>query len=290
VENFGEEERRLWNKNDKRLSHLALAPDGAMACSVLHKFGTANIAVRLDEDSGLSEVTEGDSVDAAPRWVPGGGRRLVFQSAGVARNRHGHFAGLGPFSIQELDVDSGTMKTLAEEPGSDLLNPQVDSEGMLYYIRRPYQTGREVRPFQVVKDIFLFPFKLIYALFQFLQFFSMTYTGKKLTGADGARARPMDIKELVIWGNRVSAEHVSMEGEDAPDLVPNSWQLLRQRAGYDPEVLAKGVLAYDLGPDGTIAYSNGSGIFVREPNGKTERIHKERMIEQVILLPATAAS
>src|SRR5206468_1707687 len=82
LENLGAEERRLWNKNDKRLSHLTVGPDGAVACSVRHEFGTANIAVRPDDQTGFSEVTEGDSLDSAPRWVPNHPRRLVFQSAG----------------------------------------------------------------------------------------------------------------------------------------------------------------------------------------------------------------
>ncbi len=284
LEKLGQEERRLWNKNDKRLSHLAMGPDGAMACSVIHKFGTANLAVRLDEDSGLSEITEGDSVDTAPCWVPDHPRRLVFQSAGIGRNRHGHFAGLGPFSIQQLDIDSGKMETLIEDPGWDFLTPQVDEAGRLYYIRRPYQTGRELSPWRMVKDFFLFPFRLLYAIFQFLQFFSMSYTGKKLTSADGTSARPMDIKEMIIWGNRVSANQASVETDETPDLVPGTWQLMRQRPGYDPEVLAKGVLAYDLAPDGSIFYSNGSAIFLRDPGGKTERLHKDRLIEQVIVL------
>src|SRR5258708_8497084 len=61
LENLGAEERRLWNKNDKRLSHLCVSNDGAVACSVRHQFGTANIAVRINEEAGFSEATEGDS-------------------------------------------------------------------------------------------------------------------------------------------------------------------------------------------------------------------------------------
>jgi len=285
IENLGEEERRLWNKNDKRLSHLCVSPEGAVACSTRHKFGTANIAVRVDDEAGFSEVTEGDSVDTAPRWIPGEGRRLVFQSAGVGRNRHGHFAGLGPFGIQELTIDSGELTTLAEDPNHDLLTPQVTADGTLYYIRRPYTTGHEFHPLRLIKDIFLFPFRLFYAVFQYLQFFSMIYTGKKLTSSGGAQARGMDLKEMMIWGNRVSAEQSAHNGDDAPDLVPNTWQLVRQRGKYDPEVIAKGVLAYDLAPDGSVLYSNGNAIFVRDPTGKTERLHVESMIEQVTVLP-----
>ena len=61
--------------------------------------------------------------------------------------------------------------------------------------------------------------------------------------------------------------------------------LLRQRDGAKEEILARGVLAYDITADGTIAYSNGSAIFVISPEGKKERIVSERMIEQVVLLP-----
>ena len=285
LENLGDEERRLWNKNDKRLSHLAVAPDGAVACSVRHPFGTANIAVRLNEESGFSEATEGDSVDTAPRWVTNHERRLVFQSAGVGRDRHGNFAGLGPFSIQQLDINSGEMKTLAEDSAQDFLTPQVAADGTLYYIRRPYTGGHEFHPVRMLKDLVLFPFRLGYAIFQYLQFFSMIYTGKKLTSADGARSRELDLKEMMIWGNKVSAEEAEKGGEEAPDLVPRTWHLIRQRAGYDPEVIAKGVLAYDLAADDSVVYSNGSAIFVLEPSGKTERTHVERLIEQVTVLP-----
>ncbi len=285
LENLGEEERRLWNKNDKRLSNLTVGVDGAVACSVRHQFGTANIAVRLDQESGFSEVTEGDSLDSAPRWVPNQQRRLVFQSAGVARDRHGHFAGLGPFSIQQLDIETSAMKALAEDPACDFLTPQVAPDGTLYYVRRPYVTGREFRPLVMLKDLLLFPFRLGNAIFQYLQFFSMIYTGKKLTSADGARSRELDLKEMMIWGNKVSAARAEKAEDEATDLVPKTWRLFRQRPGYDPQPIASGVVCYDLAPDGSVVYSNGSAIFLIDPSGKSERVHVERLIEQVTVLP-----
>jgi hypothetical protein len=286
LENLGEEERRLWNKNDKRLSHLCVGPAGSIACSVRYPFGTANVAVRLDEDSGFSEVTEGDSVDAAPRWVPGPGHRVVFQSAGVARDRNGNFAGLGPFGIQQLDIDSGEMHTLAEASGKDLLTPQMTEDGTLYYIRRPYITGREFHPWRTLLDVVLFPLRLAYALFHFLEFFSMRCSGKKLTRAGGAPGGATDLKDMMIWGSRVAAERAAETSthEEAPDLVPKSWELVRQTPGRNPEILAKGVLAFDLGQNGCLVYSNGNAIFLREADGKTERLHVERLIEQVAVV------
>jgi hypothetical protein len=286
TEKLGAEERRLWNKNDKRISHLTVSPAGAVACSVRHEFGTANLAVRPDEESGFSEVTEGDSLDTAPRWVPGEGRQVVFQSAGVGRNRDGHFAGLAAFSIQQLDLDSGEMTMLAEDAKHDLLTPQMAGDGRLYFIRRPYATGREIHPLRFLKDLVLFPFRLCYAIFQYLQFFSMRYTGKKLTSAGGVRSREMDLKQMMIWGNVVSAEHAAKRGEEAPDLVPKTWQLICKQPDGREIIVAKGVLPYDLAPDGSVVYSNGSAIYVLNPHGETDRVVVESMIEQVVALGA----
>src|SRR4029077_19022661 len=80
----GRDEQRLFHGNDRRrVRHLAV--DGQrrlIACSVRHDAGTAAIAVMGADELDLTEVTEGDSVDLAPSWVPGG-RQIVFQSAGV---------------------------------------------------------------------------------------------------------------------------------------------------------------------------------------------------------------
>lgn len=284
IEQLGAEERRLWNKNDKRLSHLAVSSDGAVACSMRHKFGTANIAVRLDDDSAFSEVTEGDSIDTAPRWIPGQTRRLVFQSAGVGRNREGQFAGVGPYAIQQLDLDSGDLKTLVEDSNADLLTPQMSADGTLYYIRRPYSTGLEFRPLVVLKDFVLFPFRLAYAIFHYLQFFSMLYSGKKLTTGGDARARQMDMKEMMVWGSRIALKNSGQRTEEAADLVPKTWRLVREQPGRNPEEIATGVLAYDIAPDGTIIYTNGNAIFAIDSNGQRERLHVEPLIEQVSVI------
>jgi hypothetical protein len=287
VDNLGADERRLWHKNDKRMSHLAVAEDGAIACSVKHQFGTANIAVRINDELGFGEVTEGDSVDTAPRWVPGSGRCLVFQSAGIGRNREGHFAMLGPFCIQRLEVDSGTLTTLAEDAHFDFLTPVEMKDGTLYFIRRPYRSGRELNPLTLAKDIALFPFRLIVAVFHFLQFFSMRYSGKKLTSSGGAAGREADIKQMMIWGNTVSANKKAT-AEDAASLVPSSWELVRRPPDGTENVLANGVVSFDVAPDGSVVYSNGNSIHLIDSSGQSERLVKESMIEQVVVLPTTS--
>jgi hypothetical protein len=283
TENFGGEERRLWNNNNFKLQHVrACSRTGDLAFSATHANGTANIGVMFKNENSVKELTEGDSVDTSPQWVPGKPRKLVFQSAGVGRNRQGHFLALGPFSIQELNLDTAEMNTLLEDAKNDFLAPQITGDGTFYYIRRPYAPTEAINPLRVVKDFFLFPFRLLFAVFQFLNFFSMSFTGKKLSTAGDTKARELDMRQMMIYGNIISAQQDN--GDEAPDLVPGSWQLARRRDDGKEEVLARGVLAYDIAADGTIAYSNGSAIFVISPEGKRERVVTERMIEQVVLL------
>jgi len=284
-------EQRLFHTNDFRVRYMALSPDGAsIAASIMHTDFTSNIAVLQVEGPDFFEASEGDSVDLAPRWVPGPRRILVFQSAGVGRDSNGRFSGLAPFAIQELDLDSGDMACLAEDAEHDLLAPQKDADGALYYIRRPYATRRrKVNPLRALLDAVLLPFRLVHAIFQYFNMFSMRYTGKPLASSQGAAQREADLKRMMIWGNLIDAEQAAREDRqgdpDAPSLVPSSWQLVRQAAGVEAEVLAKGVLSFDLAPDGSVVYSNGSAIHrIAAGAGSSERIGVGRMIEQVAVL------
>jgi hypothetical protein len=284
-------EQRLFHTADFRVRHIALSADcSSIAASIFHNLFTSNIAVMQAEGTNLLMATEGDSCDLAPRWAPGPGRRLVFQSAGVGRDVAGRVCGLGPFAVQELDLDSGEMEVLAEEADCDLLGPQKAGDGALYYIRRPYRTGREkMSPWLALRDALLFPFRMAYAVFQFFNFFSMRYTGKPLSTSRGVGKRQLDLKQMMVWGNLIDAGSAAQQDghgdPEAPSLVPSSWQLVRQAPGGRKEVLAKGVLSFDIAEDGSLLYSNGSAIHRIAPGGgQAERILVGRMIEQVTAL------
>ncbi|HAV63925.1 MAG TPA: hypothetical protein DCY13_16360 [Verrucomicrobiales bacterium] len=281
---LGAEERRLWNNNKQRLQHVSQHPQtGDFAFSVTHQNGTANLGVMIGGDAGVSEVTEGDSMDTAPSWVPGEPRRLVYQSAGVGRNREGHYLALGPYRVEHLNLETAAIDTLLEDPEIDFVAPRALANGALYYIRRPYEGRPRANPFRILKDIVLMPFRFLYGVFQFFNFFTMKYTGNKLTtSADGARNRQLNPQEMMIWGNLIQAQK-AQAGEEPPDLVPGSWQLMRRQRGTD-EVIAKSVLAYDVAEDGTVVYSNGNALFKITPDGRRERILSEALIEQVVLL------
>lgn len=286
VQQLGAEEKRLWNDNRTRIRHVtASRENGDLAFSILHENGTANLGVKLNGEGGLKELTEGDSFDTAPRWVPGPGRRIVFQSAGIGRNRAGHFLALGPFGIQQLEVEAGEMTTLLEDPRHDYLAPQVLPDGSWLYIRRPYSGNERIHPWRAFKDAALVPFRLVYAVFQYLNFFSAIYTGRKLTSAGGPKAREMDLKQMMIWGNLIRSQRAASPDDESADLVPKSWQLIRRSSAGAEKILASGVLAYDVNEQGQILFTNGNAVYLLHPDERKERILVERMIEQVFFLP-----
>jgi hypothetical protein len=283
---LGAEERRLWNDNRMRLRHLAVSnTTGDLACAILHENGTANIGLKLNGESGVRELTEGDSFDTAPHWLPGNGQQIVFQSAGIGRNREGQFVALGPFCIQQLDVVPGGMTTLVEDPHYDYLAPQCQEDGSLFYIRRPYAPAEGLNFFRTLKDCMLFPLRLLVAIFHFLNFFSAIFTGRQLTSASGAKAGRMHMRQMMIWGNLVQAQRQKRVDDEGVDLVPKSWELRHRNAKGETKLLASGVLAYDLGKDGTIVYTNGNALFLLHPGGRRERLLNESMIEQVFFVP-----
>jgi hypothetical protein len=286
VTQLGAEERRLWNDNQTQLRHISVSrASGDLVFSVLHQNGTANVGIKMHGQGGFKELTEGDSFDTAPRWLPGEGRKIVFQSAGVGRNPRGQFLKLGPFSIQQLDAESCEMTTLLEDPRFDYLAPQMLADGRMFYIRRPYAEYERLKPLQVLKDIVLFPFRLLYAIFQFLNFFSAAFTGRKLTSAGGPKGNDMDLKQMMVWGNLVHAQNPGKGEEEGADLVPKSWELRCRASDGTTKTLAGGVLAYDTDANGNVLYTNGNAVFLLRPEGQKERILSERMIQQVFFIP-----
>jgi hypothetical protein len=286
VTQLGLEERRLWNDNRTRIRHVSISRDtGNLVFSVLHENGTANIGVKTAGEGGYKELTEGDSFDTAPRWVPGQQTKIVFQSAGVGRNQHGQFAALGAFSLQELDAETLQLTTLLENPQFDYLAPQMLADGRLFYIRRPYQEQQRFGFLHTLKDAVLFPFRLSFAIFQFLNFFSAMFTGKKLTSAGGPKGQDMDMKQMMIWGNLVRAQAPARGENEGADLVPKSWELKCRTPDGKTQTLASGVLAYDTNAEGGIVYTNGNAVFLLHADGRKETILTERMVQQVFFLP-----
>jgi hypothetical protein len=287
LSNDGVNEQRLLHTADYRVREVISDEKGERLACVFDHRGYSTIAVMRADGSEPSEATEGDSSDMAPSWVQGASDRVLFQSAGIGRNAAGMAIARGPFAIHELDLGASEVKTILEDEKSDLMSPKMDSRGQLFYIQRPWKSPFAKPPWwRGVLDFLLFPFRLLFALFQFLNFFTVRYTGKTLTNSGGAQQREADLKQMMIWGNMIDARQAARNpgNDDAPDLVPKDWELVCRDHTGTTSTLARGVLSFDLCSDGSLLYTNGSAVYLRSVDGKTERVVKDGLISKVIAL------
>ncbi len=282
-------EKRLFHSADFKVDRVDFHPEHQLiACAVVRKDGTANIATMAVDGVHLEEVTEGDSIDLAPKWILGSRKAIVFQSAGISRDRSGYIIEQKHSTVEQLDFDRQEVITLASDPKYDLLSPKMAADGTLYYIRRPYRPLRQPVLFtHTLKEIILIPARLLTAIFEWLNFFTRRYTGTSLLRANLPQ-RAIG-QQMLLLGKIVD---VGLELErnrrfgdaDSPSLVPRAWELIKQRPHQEPEIIGHGVLAFDVGLDGKIVYSNGSAIYGLRPGGIAERLILDRPIEQVVIL------
>jgi len=239
-------EQRLFHTADFRVRHLDAHPDGGeFAVSIYHRDGSANLAVLKADGSDLTEVTDGESVDEAPRWAPGPGRRLVFQSAGLARDPRGRHIGCGPSSVQQLDLDTGEISYLVQDDNFDFLCPRIAADGTLYYIRRPNcRAPQSATPLAALEHTVLLPFRIMWVIGKLIDLFVERHTGQPLFAA-----------------------------KDAPGGTvkpPSSWLLMCQAAqsADKAETVADGVLSFDLAADGSVVYSDGFDVYRKPVDGQ----------------------
>ncbi len=282
------QERHLVRKEHFYVRDLNRHPElGMVVCSQRFPNGTANIGIV--EGYHVRMATEGDSVDEAPAWIPGNRRQILFQSAGVARNAAGYPIGFGPFTIERLDLENATMSTLLDDPAFDYLLPHMDTEGTLYFIRRPYERPgyRRYSILQLAGDILLFPYRMLRAIFHFLNFFSLTFSRKPLTTDEGPKMEGPDERMVMLRGRMIDAEKALRESarkKEAPSLVPASWELVSRLPSGDECVLAKHVTAFDLDLQGNIIYTNGSAVYQLEADGGSKFLFKGKLIEDLVIV------
>lgn len=284
------EERRIFHKEGFR----AKDPDfhagaGLFAFSLPFPNGTSGISLADAEGRNLQRLTEGDSVDEAPSWLPATAPALVYHSAGIGRSSTGEPVGLGPCSLHRIDLAARRAETLIEDRGFDFLQPHGTEAGDLLYIRRPYESihGRPPSGLTILKDVLLFPWNVGKAILSFLNAFSLAFSQKPLMTSGGPKLEGPEFHKLLIRGRAVDARKAlrNFKGDgEAPSLVPSDWELMRRSSKGETKTLARGVLAFDAAPDGTVVYTNGTGVFTLDAEDRPRRIEKGSLIEQVTLL------
>ncbi len=258
--------------------------NGTLLYSLQRAGGQEDLQSQNLKSSEVHTLTDGDSVDAYPRWVEGSADTFVFQSAGIGRSPTGGYMGLAPVTINRMNVTSGAIEELVAFEHYDCLAPKMDKEGNLYYIKRPYRVD-SLHNNNFLVDILLFPIRIINAIFNWLNMFSMMYSGKPLTSGSNPARQDGDPKKFTIHGNLVDAAKImndsSTMGGKHLGIVPRSWQLIKQSVNGNEEKLAEGVIAFDRSADGTIVCCNGKTIYTVENSGKKTTLIKEKFIEKV---------
>jgi hypothetical protein len=277
-------ELRVLLRQNLHLTDLNPSADGSLvAASSRSSDGVANIVLFKGDGNQFREVTGGDTVDSSPAWIADAPKRLLFQSSGLARDQNGNIVAEGNASIQMLDMDSGSVSPVLEDSRYDYLKPRVCPAGNLHFIRRPYEAS-SYGAGSAIKDTLLFPFRLLRAVFHYLNFFSLMYSRKPLTSASGP-AKQADLKDILLHGRRIDAERAMRSQrpvQGVPSLVPSNWELVSRNRDGAERVLASSVASYDMAWDGSIVYSNGRGVFVLDKDGVSRLAHTNDLVGEVI--------
>jgi hypothetical protein len=282
-------ERRLMHRNEFFAHDLACHPEqGTVATALEQEDGSAHLAFSDDEGRHWNQLAGGDSVDEAPAWIPGAGRRVVFQSAAIGPNKQGQRLGLAPYAIETFDLDGkGEAEPLHQAKDFDLLQPQLSADNTLYFIRRPYKRpGSDAPGFgEFALDVLLLPWRFLRAIYMFFNFLSVMFSGQPLATTFGQRQfKPQQAQFLTLWGQAIDTKRAMQKnrGEQAGSLVPKDWELVRRTADGQEQVVATHVVTYDLGPEGSVIYSNGSAVYWQRADGSREKICEQAMIESLV--------
>lgn len=286
-------EQRLLHRQNLCLNDLCIQPGSdRILASSSYDNGVANLALLELDGSGYRELTSGDTVDAAPVWIPGPHQQIIYQSTGIARQSgNGYIVAHSPVALHMLDMQSREISTVMEDERFDFLMPRFDKQGNLLFIRRPYETPKYSTE-NILLDTLLFPFRLLRAVFHYLNFFSIMYTRKPLSSASGP-ARQADLKQILLKGKRIDAEK-ALRKEAAingiASLVPQSWQLICRTQQGQETVLARNVASYDVTSQGDIIYSNGRAVFGLDANNHSRLLLKSDLVGDIVSEKAAEVS
>ncbi|MBE6609054.1 MAG: hypothetical protein E7634_00085 [Ruminococcaceae bacterium] len=258
--------------------------------------GESHIGVLDMTTQNFTTYTEGNSRDTSPAWAAFDPNKIYFCCMGlpikeakdpnynapprsisqiVSEMYDASTVVRGPSSICLLDTSLGTLDEILSDDRYDFTHPQSLGDGSLYYIRKPYRQNSDKRSsFGCLAEIALLPFRLLEALFGFLNVFSAKYSGKTLSKND---VKHRDEKQMYIDGNLINAEKElranAKKGDKNPGIIPRSWELRRLDSSGNDTLIKRGVSAFRVNETtGDILLSNGSHILKLDKNGKEEKI------------------
>ena len=136
--------------------------------------------------------------------------------------------------------------------------------------------------FGMLLDVLLVPFRLLFALFQYLSFFAARYTGKPLITSGNAQQKAADAERMMVWGNLIDVAGDADKAASADAQLGKGYELVRI-APTKTEVVARGVIAFDVRGD-EIVYSDGSAIYrMTTKGGSAQRLATMKWAEAVVI-------
>ena len=277
----------ILRKNDLKTYDMAYDKKNhrlAIAASTLSY--DRHIAILGIDSAHIDFLTEGDSLDGNPAFDPKNPDQLYYDSCGFAYGEQGNILGVGAKEICRLNLQSGALDTILENNKFDFIKPQLDLEGNLYFIQKPYRPLAN-NSFSFANAL-LAPVKIIKALIGWLDFFTTRYAGESLktNGANPAKMKQKSEEEIFIEGNLINAQKTLTEnqksGEKFPGIAPKNWELMKMNKSGDVTSVKKGVLSYRLSEDGELFYSNGKHLIKSSPLNGEELICESDLISKII--------
>lgn len=124
----------------------------------------------------------------------------------------------------------------------------------------------------------LIPWRIIQALYYFLESFTLLFTGRKFIkdGSNPAKAFNKSEQELLVEDNLVNAEKEyknNLRHKDAnAGIAPWSWELVKRTTSNEEKVIRHGVVDYCLLDDGSVILTNGKQVLLIDSFGKERKL------------------
>lgn len=243
----------------------------------------ADLAVVDVKNGDYRAVTGGDSKDSNPSFSAHKPNTVLYDTSGVGRDYGGRFVAYAPAAIASLDLNSMQITDIYGDENYSYICPKDDKDGNIYCIRRPVKDKKKRNLFI---DILLIPWRILQAIYYFLESFVMLFTGKTFTEKteNPTKGRERNSRQIIIDGKRIEADKEFKRNQKNKDklagFIPQSWQLVKLVSGGEAQTIKKGVSSFDILDDGSIVCCNGRHVMLVK-DGKTEKIASGSAILQV---------
>ena len=222
-------------------------------------------------------LTDGDCYDSNPYYSQVNEDKILFSSKGAGRDSNGNFVRYSNAKICTYDRFSGDIDEIAADDAYSFVKPKDDKNGNLYFIRRLNEKPKK-NFFKILLDIVLIPWRILQAIYYFLETFTLMFTGRKFIkdGSNPAKTRDKSKQQTFIEGNLINAENEyknNMRHKDAnAGYAPWSWELIKRSPNGADTVIRHGVIDYYLSENGEIVVTNGKHVLLIDENGKEHKI------------------